>query len=112
MRGSLLHSRSVMSSLTLILALALATPSELEEKGRSHLYNMELSAAREVFSELDRSAPLSPAGPYYRATALWMEEFTRRGGMAGATFRTGQYWSWKRTPPSPDLDRDFKHSIE
>ena len=69
---------------------------------------MELGSAREVFSELERRAPLSPAGPYYEATALWMEEFSRRGGMAGATFRTGQYWSWKSMPPPLELDREFK----
>ncbi len=105
-----------MTSLSLLLAalvpLGAATALELEEKGRSHLYNMELASAREVFSELERREPLSPAGPYYRATALWMEEFSRRGGMAGATFRTGQYWSWKKTPPSPELDREFKRAIE
>ncbi len=102
-----------MSSLVLVAAaLAVATAAELEEKGRSHLYNMELAAARDVFTELERRAPLSPAGPYYRATTLWMEEFTQRGGMTGATFRTGQYWSWKKTPPAADLDRAFKRSIE
>ncbi|HEY7697932.1 MAG TPA: tetratricopeptide repeat protein [Vicinamibacteria bacterium] len=88
--------------------LGAATPSELEESGRSHLYNMEIASARDVFSELDRSSPLSPAGPYYEATALWMEEFSRRGGMTGATFRTGQYWFWKKVPPAPELDREFK----
>jgi tetratricopeptide (TPR) repeat protein len=86
--------------------------SALEESGRSHLYNMEIAEARQVFSELGRTAPLSPAGPYYDATALWMEEFSRRGGMAGATFRTGQYWSWKKVPPDPDLDREFKRLIQ
>lgn len=89
-----------------------SSSSELEESGRRHLYNMEIAEAREVFSELDRRAPLSPAGPYYQATALWMEEFSRRGGMAGATFRTGQYWSWKRVPPDPNLDREFKRRIQ
>jgi tetratricopeptide (TPR) repeat protein len=96
----------------LLLALAAATASELEETGRTHLYNMDIDAARSVFSELDRKAPLSPAGPYYVATALWMEEFSRRGGMAGATFRTGQYWSWKKTPPPAELDREFKRRIQ
>ncbi len=92
----------------LFVAFGAATAADLEETGRSHLYNMEIGAARAVFSELDRRAPLSPAGPYYEATALWMEEFSRRGGMAGATFRTGQYWSWKKIPPPVELDREFK----
>jgi len=96
----------------LLVTLGAATASELEETGRSHLYNMEMAAARAVFSELDRKAPLSPAGPYYEATALWMEEFSRRGGMAGATFRTGQYWSWKKIPPAEKLDREFKRLIQ
>ena len=102
-----------MNALTLLfVAFGAATASELEETGRSHLYNMEIAAARAAFSELDRRAPLSPAGPYYEATALWMEEFSRRGGMAGATFRTGQYWSWKNVPPPVALDREFKLLIE
>jgi tetratricopeptide (TPR) repeat protein len=95
----------------LLVAFGAATASELEETGRSHLYNMEIAEARAVFSELDRRAPRSPAGPYYEATALWMEEFSRRGGMAGATFRTGQYWSWKKIPPPVELDREFKRLI-
>lgn len=102
-----------MNALNLLFAtLAAAAASELEEAGRTHLYNMEIAEARGVFSELDRTAPSSPAGPYYQATALWMEEFSRRGGMAGATFRTGQYWSWKKIPPPPELDREFKASIQ
>ncbi len=102
-----------MNALVLLLAtLGAAAAAELEETGRSHLYNMEIGAARAAFSALDREAPLSPAGPYYQATALWMEEFSRRGGMAGATFRTGQYWSWKKIPPAPELDREFKQSVE
>jgi len=102
-----------MNALPLFLAtLGAATAPELEEAGRTHLYNMEIARARAVFSELDRKAPLSPAGPYYEATALWMEEFSRRGGMAGATFRTGQYWSWKNIPPPVELDRAFKRLIE
>jgi tetratricopeptide (TPR) repeat protein len=98
--------------LAALAPLGAATALELEEAGRSHLYNMELQAAREVFSQLERTAPLSPAGPYYRATVLWTEEFTRRGGMTGSTFRTGQYWSWKKIPPAPELDREFKRSVE
>lgn len=102
-----------MNAVTLLFAtFAAAAASELEETGRTHLYNMEIAEARGVFSELDRTAPSSPAGPYYQATALWMEEFSRRGGMAGATFRTGQYWSWKKIPPPPKLDREFKASIQ
>lgn len=102
-----------MNALPLLLvAFGAATASELEETGRSLLYNMELGSARAVFSELERKAPLSPAGPYYEATALWMEEFSRRGGMAGATFRTGQYWSWKSIPPPVELDREFKRLIQ
>ncbi|MGH9321166.1 MAG: hypothetical protein ACRD3V_14945 [Vicinamibacteria bacterium] len=93
------------------LSLGAMTEAELEESGRSHLYNMEITSARELFSELSERAPRSPAGPYYEASALWMEEFSRRGGMAGATFRTGQYWSSKNHTPDPALDRDFKRLV-
>jgi tetratricopeptide (TPR) repeat protein len=95
-----------------VLALRAAlSPFELEEIGREHMYNMELDKARSVFDEVSRRAPLSPAGPYFQATALWMEEFTRRGGMTGATFRTGQYWFWKKTPPPSALEREFKREL-
>jgi tetratricopeptide (TPR) repeat protein len=96
----------------LLLLAASLTPSELEESGRVHLYNMEIRAARELFAELGRSAPRSPAGPYFEATALWMAEFSRRGGMAGATFRTGEYWASKGGESlDPELDRTFKRLL-
>ncbi|HXV59630.1 MAG TPA: tetratricopeptide repeat protein [Vicinamibacteria bacterium] len=92
-----------------ILALVLAlSPPELEESGREHLYNMDLASARKTFAELSRLAPDSPAGPYYEATALWLEELARRGGMGGATFRSGQYWSKTlREAPGEELDLRF-----
>jgi tetratricopeptide (TPR) repeat protein len=106
-------------SAALALALELgpglrpAAGADLEESGREHLYNMELSSARETFTELARSEPHSPAGPYYEATTLWMGEFTRRGGMSGATFRTSDYWSSSREEaPDPSLDRDFKRLVQ
>jgi tetratricopeptide (TPR) repeat protein len=100
----------------LLVALAVGlgpVAAELEETGRAHLYNMELSEARETFAELGRLEPLSPAGPYYEATTLWTGEFTRRGGMSGATFRTGDYWSSSREEtPEASLDHDFKRLVQ
>jgi tetratricopeptide (TPR) repeat protein len=96
----------------LLLSAASLTPSELEESGRVHLYNMEVRAARELFAELGRTAPRSPAGPYFEATTLWMAEFSRRGGMAGATFRTGEYWTSKdKESFDLELDRAFKRLV-
>lgn len=115
MRRSLLHSvRTVMTAfLLLTVALGLPAAADLEESGREHLYNMELSSAREAFAELSRLEPHSPAGPYYEATTLWTGEFTRRGGMSGATFRTGAYWSSSREErPDPALDHDFKQLVQ
>jgi tetratricopeptide (TPR) repeat protein len=98
--------------LLLALALAPVAAADLEESGREQLYNMELSSARGSFAELGRLDPQSPAGPYYEATTLWTLEFTRRGGMSGATFRTGEYWSSSRDErPDPALDRDFKRLV-
>ena len=102
-----------MSALLLWL-LAVSSPAlaELEEQGRSHLYNLEYDEARTIFSSLGELAPTSPVGPYYEATTIWMEELTRRGGMAGSTFRTGRYWSDNgHEPPAPELDREFKDLV-
>jgi len=86
--------------------------AELEEQGRSHLYNLEYKDARSVFSRLDELAPTSPIGPYYQAATIWMEELAKRGGMNGSTFRTGRYWSENRhEPPAPELDREFKDLV-
>ncbi len=103
-----------MNALLLVaLALGPMTVGELEESGRQHLYDMELASARETFAEVGRLDPRSPAGPYYEATTIWTGEFTRRGGMSGATFRTGDYWSSSRAePPDPALDRDFKRLVQ
>jgi hypothetical protein len=98
-------------NLLLVAFVAVASPAlvELEEQGRTHLYNLDYASARSIFGELSARAPSSPVGPYYQATTLWMEEFTRRGGMAGSTFRTGSYWDEKnRAPVEESLDRDFK----
>ena len=100
------------ASFALVLVLeGMLSPdlAELEERGRNHLYNLEYQDARDVFERLTAEAPSSPSGPYYEATAVWLEEFSRRGGMAGSTFRVGRYWlANKREPPSPELDRQFK----
>lgn len=94
--------------------LATGSPAalELEERGRTHLYNMEYQEAGRVFAELSTRAPASPAGPYYQATTLWMKEFTRRGGMAGSTFRTGRYWATKdREAVSSELAVEFQELV-
>jgi len=92
----------------LFLGIGSVDPTALEERERSHLYNLEFAEARRIFSELGRRAPESSAGPYYEAGALWIEEFVRRGGMSGTTFRTGTYWSRKRKePPKPELEREL-----
>ena len=95
--------------LWLLAASTSVALAELEEQGRSHLYNLEYEDARTIFSSLGELAPTSPVGPYYEATTIWMEEFTRRGGMTGSTFRTGRYWNDNlHEPPAPELDREFK----
>ncbi len=105
---------------TWILAFVVTGTSEplsshldaLEESGRAHLYNLEFEQAKALFEKLTETAPELPAGPYYEATTLWMEEFSRRGGMNGSTFRTGRYWSEKhREPLAPALGRDFKSLV-
>jgi tetratricopeptide (TPR) repeat protein len=99
-----------MKAFLLLLATSVApTAAELEETGRTRLYNMELAEARALFAELSRLAPESPAGPYFEANTLWMAEFSKRGGMSGSTFRSNQYWS-ARTGEAKDLelDREFK----
>ena len=102
-----------MRSLLLLLLAAPAapTPAELEETGRTHLYNMELAEARAVFAELSRVAPESPSGPYFEANCLWMAEFSKRGGMSGSTFRSNQYWSSKSSGKDEELDREFKRLV-
>ena len=95
--------------------LTIGSPAALalEEQGRTHLYNMEFAEARAVFAELSVRAPDSPAGPYYEATTLWMEEFTRRGGMAGSTFRTGRYWARnERELVDSELGLEFHTLVE
>lgn len=93
---------------TTVSALAL----ELEQTGRRHLYNMDLTRASELFQELEELSPTSPAAPYYQATLIWMNELTRRGGMGGATFRTSSFWSKKRQAPMDEtLDRRFKELV-
>ena len=85
----------------------------LEERGRDHLYNLDYDDARDCFAELSRRFPRSPSGPYFEATVLWMEEFSRRGGMASATFRSGDYWARTRhEPPDPELGRRFRGLVE
>ena len=62
-----------------------------------------------MFDRLSREAPSSPAGPYYMASTLWMEELTRRGGMAGETFQSSRYWTrTRKEPPSPQQLERFE----
>ena len=82
-----------MQLLSLVLLAAL---SPLEQKGIDLVYNLEFQRAFAVFEQLSHQSPSSPAGPYYLASALWMEELTRRGGMAGETFQSSRYWTRTR----------------
>lgn len=96
-----------------LAALPGLNAAELEESARQHLYNLELDTAGRLFAELSQSAPGSPAGPYYEATSLWMRELTRRGGMAGSTFRTGQYWALRKPEPlDPKVESDFRSLLD
>ena len=111
-RSCLVHSMKMNALLLWLLAASSPALAELEEQGRSHLYNLDYEDARTVFSSLGERAPTSPVGPYYGATTIWMEEFTRRGGMTGSTFRTGRYWSDNgHEPPTAELDREFKELV-
>lgn len=97
-----------VTTVALAATAAAPTPGSLEERGRTHLYNLDFDAAGDAFRELTEIAPGSPAGPYYQATTLWMEEFSRRGGMAGSTFRSNRYWGSKHHEEvSPELARKF-----
>jgi tetratricopeptide (TPR) repeat protein len=98
-----------MSTLFLTLLLALYP---LEEKGIEELYNLEFEAARSTFARLSIEKPASPAGPHYMASAIWMEELTRRGAMMGETFQSSRYWTrTKKTPLSPALKRRFETEV-
>ena len=77
-----------------LLCLALLVALDpLEQKGIDFVYNLEFHQAFTVFEQLSHQSPSSPAGPYYLASTLWMEELTRRGGMAGETFQSSRYWT-------------------
>jgi tetratricopeptide (TPR) repeat protein len=98
-----------MGVLTLALFIAL---NPLEQKGIKHLYNLEFQAALAVFEKLAREEPTSPAGPHYTASALWMEELTRRGAMSGETFQSSRYWtSTRKEPPSASLVERFQAQV-
>lgn len=90
----------------------LASLGPLEEKGIDLVYNLEFQHAYVVFEQLSRESPSSPAGPYYLASTLWMEELTRRGGMAGETFQSSRYWTrTRKEPPSPEQLERFEAYI-
>ena len=80
----------------LLALVLLAALSPLEQKGIELVYNLEFQLAFAVFEQLSHESPSSPAGPYYLASTLWMEELTRRGGMAGETFQSSRYWTRTR----------------
>lgn len=92
----------------LFLSLLFAVHA-LERQGVDHLYNLDFEGAYQIFDRLRLEEPTSPAGPYYLASTLWMEELTRRGGMAGETFQSSRYWSRTREEaPSPAVTKRFE----
>lgn len=98
-----------MYSLFLAFVAALGP---LEQQGLELLYNLEFQQAYEVFDELSHEDPSSAAGPYHLASTLWMEELTRRGGMAGETFQSSRYWTrTRKDPPSPEQLERFEAYI-
>jgi hypothetical protein len=105
------RTREIRTMYLLFLALLTAI-SPLEQKGIDLVYNLEFEPAYEVFEQLSRQNPSSPAGPYYLASTMWMEELTRRGGMAGETFQSSRYWTrTRKEPPSPEQFERFEAYI-
>jgi tetratricopeptide (TPR) repeat protein len=97
----------------LVFLFAFLSLPPLEKQGIDHLYNLDFQAAIETFQELAREQPSSPAGPHYLASAIWMEEMTRRGAMAGETFQSSRYWTRKRAePPSDEAQDRFDAQVE
>ena len=93
----------IQAAVVLVAALSAA---ELEQSGIDAMYNLRFEAAKKTFATLSETSPDSPAGPYYEAAVLWMEELTRRGGMSGATFRSSRFWSRKKREEAPDGFRE------
>ena len=82
----------------------------LEREGYQHLFNYDFEEAEQVFRRLGDQFPDYAAGPYGRASIIWMKAAQRSGGMRGSSHRGDRYWEQSGTPEVSDEEIELFES--
>lgn len=83
----------------------------LEMEGYQHVFNYDYEAADQVFRRLDEQFPDYAAGPYGRASTLYMRFAQPIGAMRGSSHRGDRFWEQSAKPDlSPDEAELFDDS--
>ncbi len=82
----------------------------LEREGYQHLFNYDFEEADQVFQRLGDQFPDYAAGPYGRASIIWMKAAQRSGGMRGSSHRGDRYWEQSGTPEVSDEEIELFES--
>lgn len=91
-----------------------ALPLEIE--GYQHVFNYDYEDADQVFQRLDEQFPGYAAGPYGRASTLYMRFAQQIGAMRGSSHRGDRFWDQTAKPDlSPEerelFDNSYAESI-
>lgn len=78
----------------------------LEREAYQHLYNYDFEEAAAVFQRLDDRFPDYAAGPYGRASVIWMKAAQRSGAMRGSSHRGDRYWTQSKTSVVSEEDEE------
>lgn len=88
----------------------------LETEGYQHVFNYDYEEADQVFRRLDEQFPDYAAGPYGRASTLYMRFAQPIGAMRGSSHRGDRFWDQTAKPDlSPEelefFDRSYAESV-
>ena len=88
----------------------------LEMEGYQHVFNYDYEEADQVFQRLDEEFPDYAAGPYGRASTLYMRFAQQVGAMRGSSHRGDRFWDQSAKPDlSPEelelFDRSYAESV-
>ena len=92
---------------------ALSEFDTLRERGNDALYNLDYTAAREMFQQMIKIAPDHPAGFVYLANNFWLETLNAGRRLSSSLYSGGSFYEQdaEQDKVDPKREREFSELI-